>query len=155
MDREPHGTWVIGTSEVQVLSKARCFPHVNKILSPNQAPGWIAHGSITAQVGVGVCQTRAAVATVGCALVEASVLDVQELVWDLHPRQGHKRVLSTFQLFISLASSGRVKVVNWLEPIEALARRDRPCVVTVAKWATRGVESTSSSTRSHRNDCPR
>lgn len=110
VDTELHHTWGLGESKVQVLTKARRLPHVYKMLSPNQAPWCVAHSSSNAQVGIGICQTRAIVAAVSCTLVEAFVLDVQELVRNLHPRQGHEMISpSAFKHFLWLTSYWRVK----------------------------------------------
>uniref|UniRef100_A0A0E0KVN7 Uncharacterized protein n=1 Tax=Oryza punctata TaxID=4537 RepID=A0A0E0KVN7_ORYPU len=74
------------------------------------------------------CRARAIAAALGLALVEAFVLNMQEFVRDLHPR---------------------------LKPIEALAAWDGQREITVAEWATRGVDVTvACGHRALSEDCP-
>jgi len=87
------------------------------------------------------------------ALIEGSVLDVQELVRSLHGGQGQETLsMATFELLLSPTSLGKIKTIGFI-PIEALACRNILSAITVAKRATKGIPVTGW-TGEFFEDCP-
>jgi hypothetical protein len=66
---------------------------------------------------------------------------MQELVGNLHPRQGNEMtLLAAFQFLLSLTSFRKINLVNRFKLIKALAGWGNLSSVAITEWTTRGIE---------------